>query len=112
MKLSQLAAKPQLIEIKIDDEETLAKYGEAVSFYIWDRQNMDTFVKLATLDYKEFTNVADIMKQLVLDEDGKSVINDDLALPTDLILKAITKVIETLGKSVTPPTGMTTEITK
>lgn len=112
MKLSQLAAKPQLIEIKLDDEETLAKYGEAVTFHIWDRQSMDTFVKLATIDYKEFGSVAELMKALVLDEEGKPIVNDELVLPTDLLMKAITKVIETLGKSVTPSTGTTIESTK
>ena len=112
MKLSQLAAKPQLIEIKLDDAETITSYGEAVTFHIWDRQSMDTFVKLATIDYKDFGTVAELMKALVLDEEGKPIVNEELVLPTDLLMKAITKVIETLGKSVTPPTGTTTEISK
>lgn len=112
MKLSQLAAKPQLIEVKLDDEETIAKYGEAVTFHIWDRQNMDTFIKLATLDNKDIGSIAELMNTLVLDEEGKPIINNDLVLPTDLLLKSITKVIETLGKSATLPTGTTTEISK
>jgi hypothetical protein len=109
MKLSQLAAKPQLIEVILDDEETVAKYGEAVTFHVWDRQNMNTFIKLATLDYNDFGTIASLMNELVLDDQGNPIVNDDLVLPTDLLMKAITKVIETLGKSVTPPTEMKTE---
>ena len=47
MKLSQLTAKPQLIEISLDDEATIKEFGEPVTFSTWDRQNMDTFMKLA-----------------------------------------------------------------
>ena len=108
MKLSQLAAKPQLIEVVLDDEETLAKYGEAVTFKIWDRQNMNTFIKLATLNYEDFGSIAGLMNDLVLDDEGNPIVSEDLVLPTDLLMKAITRVIETLGKSVTPPTEMKT----
>jgi hypothetical protein len=112
MKLSQLAAKPQLIEIVLDDEETITKYGESVSFMIWDRQNMSTFIKLATLNYEDFGSIAELMNELVLDDEGKPIATDDLVLPTDLLMKAITRVIDTLGKSVTPPTEMKTETSK
>jgi hypothetical protein len=112
MKLSQLAAKPQLIEVILDDEETIAKYGEAVSFMIWDRQNMNTFIKLATLNYEDFGSIAELMNDLVLDDEGKPIVNEDLVLPTDLLMKAIVKVIDTLGKSVTPLTEMKTENSK
>jgi hypothetical protein len=112
MQLSKLAAKPQLIEVILDDEETVTQYGEPVTFMIWDRQNMNTFIKLATLDYQNFGSIASLMNELVLDDQGNPIVSDDLVLPTDLLMKAITKVIETLGKSITPPTGMTTETSK
>jgi hypothetical protein len=112
MKLSQLAAKPQLIEVILDDEETIAKYGEAVTFNIWDRQNMNTFIKLATLNYEDFGSIAELMNDLVLDDNGKPIVQEDLVLPTDLLMKAITRVIDTLGKSVTPLTEMKTETSK
>ena len=43
MKLNQLAAKPQLIRVEINDEETIKQFGESLEFWIWDRQPMDKF---------------------------------------------------------------------
>ena len=47
MKLSEITKKPQLIEVLIDDEETVKEFGEALTFHTWDRQPMDVFIKLA-----------------------------------------------------------------
>jgi len=100
MKLSQLAAKPQLIEIKLDDEGTVTKYGEALIFWIYDRQSIQTFAKMATVKAEDFGAAAELVKDLILDESGNKVINNDSILPTDVMMKAITRVIEELGKSV------------
>lgn len=99
MKLSDLAAKPKLLEIKIEDEDTIKEYGEALSFHIWDRQNMETFVKLATIDYKDFGAVSEIIQKLILSEEGKPIIDGENILPTHVMIKAIQTVVETLGKS-------------
>lgn len=112
MELTKLAAKPQLIKIAIDDQETIDRYGEPLEFYIWDRQSMDSFVKLATLDYQNFGNVADVVKEYVLDSEGRPVITGDSVLPTDVMMKAITTVIETLGKSITQTGTNQTDSTK
>jgi hypothetical protein len=112
MKLNQLAAKPQLVKVEINDEEVVTEFGEALEFWVWDRQNMDSFIKLATLDYNDFGKVADLVKELVLDEQGQPVIKDDLSLPTNILMKVITTVVETLGKSVSPSMMTTTETSK
>jgi hypothetical protein len=41
MKLSALTAKPQLIEVSIDDEDTMKEFGEPITFHTWDRQAMN-----------------------------------------------------------------------
>jgi hypothetical protein len=110
MQLKSLAAKPQLIKVAINDEEVMAEFGEPLEFYIWDRQSMDTFVKLATIDYTNFSALTDIVKELVLDEEGKPVIHDDIVLPNNVLMKAINVVVETLGKSIAAP--ITTKKTK
>lgn len=112
MELTKLAAKPQLIKVAIDDEEIRAEYGEPLEFYIWDRQSMDSFVKLATLDYQNFGSVAEIVREFVLDSEGHPVVKEDAVLPTNIMMKAITTVIETLGKSVTQTGTKTTEDSK
>lgn len=112
MKLNQLAAKPQLIKVEINDEETLKEFGESLEFYIWDRQPMDKFIRLATLDYQNFGEVTVLVKELLLDEQGKEIITDDLILPTNILMKAITTVIDALGKSIATSTQAQTETPK
>jgi hypothetical protein len=98
MKLSQLSAKPQLIEIIIDDEETVKEFNEPITFHTWDRQPMDVFMKLANMTNSETGNIIDIVKTLILDEEGKQILKDDAMLPTHVLMKAITKVTDILGK--------------
>jgi hypothetical protein len=112
MKLSQLAAKPQLVKVEITDEEVVKEFGEPLEFWVYDRQDMDKFIKLATLDYTSFGEVTALVKELLLDEEGKQIINDDVVLPTNVLMKAITTVIETLGKSVLTNTTPETAISK
>ena len=98
MKLNQLAAKPQLIEVTIDDEDTVKEFGEPLTFHTWDRQPMDTFMLLAKADHTNISSVIGIVRTLILDENGKEVLRDDAMLPTSVLMKAIGKVTELLGK--------------
>ena len=102
MKLSQLAAKPQLIQIILDDEDIRKQYGDALEFYVYDRQDMDTFIKLATLDSKDFSKLTDLINSLILDEQGSPIVKDGMILPSDILIKAIQRVVETLGKHQKP----------
>ena len=98
MKLSQLTAKPQLIDVHIDDEDTIKEFGEAIEFWTWDRQPMDTFMKLANSSGNDITNIIGVVRTLILDEKGKEILKDDQMLPTHVLMKAIAKVTELLGK--------------
>lgn len=98
MKLSNLSAKPQLIEIKIDDEETLKEFNEPIVFYTYDRQPIDVFMRLANAIGTDSSNVISIVRTLILDEKGKEIITNENTLPTNILMKAITKVTELLGK--------------
>jgi len=99
MKLSQLASKPQLILVTMDDVDTMAEHNEAVEFYTWDRQPLDTFMKLAQANQADTASMIGIVRTLILDESGKQIISDDNMLPTPLLLRAIQKIVELLGKS-------------
>jgi len=98
MKLSQLTAKPQLIEVSLDDEATITEFGEAITFHTWDRQPMDVFMKLANATSTDTSSIIGIVRTLILDEKGKEVLKDDAMLPTHVLMKAIGKVTELLGK--------------
>ncbi len=99
MKLSQIAGKPQLVKIVLDDEDTIKEFNEPLEFWTWDRQPMATFLKLAAVDANNPSSIIESVKTLVLDEDGKEIISDDASLPTKVMMRVITKVVEGLGKS-------------
>lgn len=98
MKLSQLAAKPQLVKLELADEDTVKDFGEAIEFWTWDRQPLDTFMKLANSNQENIGNMIDIVRTMILDENGKEIITKDNMLPSTLLIRAISKIVETLGK--------------
>lgn len=103
MKLDELAKEPKLIKITIDDEALVKKYGEAIEFWVYDRVDMSTFMKLANLEGEQ--NIADVvntMKELILDEKGNTILNDKKVLPNDVMIKAVEKTVVALGNFATP----------
>ncbi len=99
MKLSELAVKPKLIPIKIDAEAIVEKYGDSLEFWVYDRQPLNTFAKLASANPQEnMAEIADVMTDLIMDEDGKQVIKEGKVLPMDVLTECINKISITLGK--------------
>lgn len=98
MKLSQLAAKPQLITVILDDAETIKELGEPLEFCTWDRQPLEVFMKLANANQNDMGSMIEIVKKLILDENGKEIISGDIMLPSQVLIKCIGKVVESLGK--------------
>jgi hypothetical protein len=98
MKLENLAGKPQLIMITIDDEDIVKEFGEAIEFYTWDRQPMDVFLRLASVDSGNYSSILDAVRTLVLNSEGEPVLTGENSLPTKIMMRVITKVIEGLGK--------------
>jgi hypothetical protein len=98
MKLTQLAAKPQLIKVVLDDETIMADYNEPIEFYTWDRQPLDMFVRLAGANSNDIPGLIDVVRTLILDEEGKQIIAEDVMLPSSVLIKAIAKITELLGK--------------
>jgi hypothetical protein len=98
MKLTQLAAKPQLVKIELTDEDTIKEFGEALEFWIWDRQPMDKFVRLAQMKGENMGELITAVNEMVLDELGNPVVKDGLMLPTNVMTRVIGRVVETLGK--------------
>jgi len=84
--------------ITLSDEETVAEFGEALEFWTWDRQPMDVFLKLAAIDHSNTSTVVEAVRDLVLDEAGKPIIKGDITLPTKVMMRVITAVVESLGK--------------
>lgn len=100
MKLADIKAKPQLIKISLDDEDIVKEYGEPLDFWTWDRQPMTTFVRMAATEGADTAKIFELVKTLVLDENGKQLFNDkdEETVPGKILMRVITKVVELLGK--------------
>lgn len=98
MKINQIASKPQLIMVTLDDEATIKELGEPLDFWTWDRQPLDKFMKLASIKNDKPEEIIAVVKTLILDESGKEVITGDVMIPTQILIRIIQKVVETLGK--------------
>ena len=98
MKLNQLAAKPQLIKYTLEDAGLVEKYGEAIDFWTWDRQPLDVFMQLANAQNTDMGQMLEVIRALILDENGKQIITKDNMLPSDVLVAVIAKIVDTLGK--------------
>jgi hypothetical protein len=98
LKLTQLASKPQLIKITLDNAELKERYGDELEFWIWDRQPIDQFIKLATTGASDYAEMIRMVNDLILDEEGVKVLKEGEALPNDVMAAAIGAVVERLGK--------------
>ena len=98
MNLTQLAAKPQLIKVTLDDADIVSTYGEPLDFYTWDRQPMDVFLKVSTSDRQDFGQLVEVMRDLIMDSDGNPVMKDGMILPGKVLVATLTKMVSVLGK--------------
>lgn len=98
MKLQDLASKPKLVKVTISEEGIVKKYGEELEFYINDRLPIQEYTKLASIKSDDAIAMYDALRNLILNEDGKPVMDDDKVLPMDVLNAAVLKVTESLGK--------------
>ena len=98
MKLKDLASKPKLIKITVDDAAIIAVYGEAVEFWTWDRQPLATFMKFASASGEDIGSIIEVLRTMMLDEDGKEIMTEGETLPNDVLLVCLNKLSEVLGK--------------
>lgn len=98
LKLTQLASKPQLIKITLDDAEIVEKFGDELEFWIMDRQPIDQFIKMATIKGDNYGEMLKMVNDLVLDEDGTKILGAGQALPNDVMVIVMAAVVDRLGK--------------
>jgi hypothetical protein len=98
MKITQLAAKPQLIKMVLDSEELVKEFGEPVEFFTWDRQPLDVFMKLASANQTDHAGLVDVLRTMILDENGNQVIKGEVTVPTKILIAAMAAITDMLGK--------------
>lgn len=97
MQLTELSKTPELIKISLDDEATIAEFGEALEFYTFDRQPMDVFMNLASATKDDPTKMITALKPMILDQDGKEVIKGDKIIPSHILIRVYGKLVTRLG---------------
>lgn len=110
MDISTLSKRPQLVELVLDDEKIVETYGEPVTFWMMDQVGISTYFNFYKLQQNENDELLySILRQIILNKDGKPAIAQDEMLPVDLIVASIVKITDQLGKSnakmSTPPSG-------
>jgi len=104
VKLAELATKPNLNKIILDDEAIQKEYGEPVEFYMYDKYDMDTFMKLAQLKEDDIQAITEVVSEMVLDENGEKILVDGKSLPINVMMKVIESSVSTLGNAVSQTT--------
>lgn len=99
MQLKELAAKPKLERVIVDDEVIVKAYGEPLEFYMWDRQDLPTYLKIATLK-EDQTQLFEIVRDVVLDEQGNRVLGDGEQLPVDIMVPVLYAAMGKLGNTI------------
>jgi hypothetical protein len=100
MNINKFASVPKLMQVIIDDADIVEKYGEAITFHTYDIVTMSTYFDFFNARSKgEFENLGKMMKQLILNEEGKPALKDNEDLPIDIAAAAINKLGDILGKS-------------
>lgn len=96
MQLQDLAVTPQLKKITVDDPTIVEAYGEAVEFYMFDRQDLPTYLRLAQVkeDQLEMWN---ILKELILDSQGNRVLKGNATLPIEIMAPILEVAVKELG---------------
>jgi hypothetical protein len=98
MQLEQLAVQPQLTKLTISEPKIVEKYGEELEFYVYDRQKLDVFAKMATITEENAMQYSTILTDLILNDKGEPVMSEDKILPIDVLTEAIKLIGEMLGK--------------
>jgi hypothetical protein len=100
LDIAKFAKKPELIKIELDAPEVVEKYEGTVTFYVLDSIDIATYFEFyksqADNDGKRLN---DILRKLILNAEGKQVIEEGHMLPVDLALASLSKIGEQLGKS-------------
>ena len=99
MQLSELSKKPQLVKLTIDKADLVEKYGEALDFYMYDRQPLHVFSKIAKSSKSEdIGEYLEILKDTILTEKGDPIMTEENILPLDLMTEAMALIGAQMGK--------------
>jgi hypothetical protein len=102
MNIGNFAKKPELIKIDITDPDIVTNYNGEVSFWLYDSVDINTYFNFFKSQAdQDGSQLNELLRNLILDEQGNKAILEGNVLPVDLAIAAITAINERLGKSKT-----------
>lgn len=109
MDIQQLAKKPELIQISLDNEEIVKNYGEPVTFWMKDQLDLNTYFDFfKSQGQKDGDKLNEIISRIILNAEGQPVLKEGDQLPIDITVELLVKVNECLGKSRTKSSTLMT----
>lgn len=100
MDIAKLAQKPQLQKMILDDNDIVERFGEPIIFWIYDHMGISTYFNFYKLQQSEDDNLLnELLRKLILKEDGTPALGPDEVLPVQLVLSILMRINEFLGKS-------------
>lgn len=109
MDISKFAKKPTLTKIVIDDAEVIETYGESIEFHMLDQMSISTYFEFYRLQHEQDSDkLNELLRKIILKEDGTPVLSDDEIFPVDITLALLVKMNDFLGKSKTKALTQTT----
>lgn len=96
--LKDLSTKPQLVRLTIDRPEIVEQYGDQLEFYILDRMSAEKYAEIISMDQSDTRAIYMMLKDMILDETGQPVIDSERTLPANLLVEAVVKISEHMGK--------------
>jgi len=100
MKLKELATKPTLVKIVLDDKDIIEKYNEPLEFYVYDKQPLAEFIRFSVTSQEDqnYAEMVDFCSKMILDESGEQIMAEGFLLPNSILVKCINEVVKQLGK--------------
>lgn len=110
MDISKLTKKPQLTKIEISDADIVENYGDSITFWMIDEMDINTYFNFYKLQQSQDSDLLnDLLRKIILKEDGTPAIAKDEVLPINITLAVLVAINDFLGKSntkqVEPVTG-------
>lgn len=100
MNIDQVAKKPQLEQVTLDDSEIVEMYGEPITFWMFDHVDINTYFDFYKYQGEQNGELLmSALRKIILNAEGKPAISEDTVLPVDVSIAALTKINEHLGKS-------------
>ena len=95
MELSSLKLKPQLVEVKLDSPIIIQEFGEEITFYLQDHQNVQAYFDF--FKYQGDQNLDELLKvvrKMLVNKAGKPILAENETLPITLLSAIINKISE------------------